>query len=88
VLLWLAARRVMARLAPPVGRRRRATVAVVALLVVIALDVGLGLVLRASGLAEDRAPRSLAEQTVMLPLLAWLVALPFIIGRRHADPVS
>lgn len=87
-LLWLAARHVMARLVPPIPRRVRATVAGVALLVVIALDVLLGLALQASGLAEGRAPRSLAEQAVMLPLLAWLVVLPFIIGRRHADALS
>jgi hypothetical protein len=88
VLLWRAARHAMARLAPPIPWRRRATVAGVALLVVVALDVMLGLALQAGGLAEGRAPRGLAEQAVMLPLLAWLVALPLLIVRRHADPVS
>ena len=87
LLLALSARWVMVRLAPPVTRRVRATVAQVALLVVLACDIALGLVLQVSGLAAARAPRSLAEQAVMLPLLAWLVVLPFLIGRRHADAV-
>ncbi|MEO3475195.1 hypothetical protein AAFN86_25260 [Roseomonas sp. CAU 1739] len=84
LLLWMAARRVMAR----VPWRRRAMSAVVALGVVLVLDIAVGLALQASGFAADRAPRSLAEQAVMLPLLAWLVALPFLIGRGHADAVS
>lgn len=88
VLLWLAARRAMALLVPPVPWRRRAAMAGVALLVVVALDVLLGVALQASGLAATRAPRSLMEQAVMPPLLAWLVALPFIIGRHHADALS
>jgi hypothetical protein len=88
VLLWLAARRAMARLVRPVPWRQCAMVAAPGLLVVIALDVALGVALQASGLAATRAPRGLAEQAVMLPLLAWLVALPFLIGRRHADALS
>ncbi len=86
-LLWLAARHAMAGLPRPIPWRRRAVVALFGLLVVLGLDIALGLALQASGLAAGRAPRSLAEQAIMLPLLAWLVALPFLIGRRHADPV-
>ncbi|HWT07693.1 MAG TPA: hypothetical protein VN329_00920 [Roseomonas sp.] len=86
-LLWIAARRVMARIAPPVTRRGRATVALVALTVVLACDVALGLALQASGLAAGRVPRGVAEQAVVLPLLAWLFALPFLTGPRHADAV-
>ncbi|BDG74951.1 hypothetical protein [Roseomonas fluvialis] len=81
VLLWLAARWVVARLAAPTPRAR-ALVAGVALALVVACDVALGLLLDASGLAGTRAPRGLATQVLGLVLLAWLAAMPFVVRRR------
>jgi len=82
VLLWLAARCVVVRMAAP-SPRARAVVAGVALVVIVACDVGLGLLLDWSGVAGARAPRGVAERLVGLPLLAWLVAMPLLV-RRHA----
>jgi hypothetical protein len=79
VLLWCAARLVLARvLEDAAGWRARAVMSAVALAVVLAAEAALGWALAASGLAAQRAPRSTAEQAVGLPLLAWLVALPFL----------
>lgn len=80
-LLWLAARWVVARLAAPT-LRARALLAGIALALVVACDVALGLVFEASGLAASRAPRGLAVQAVGLVLLAWLAAMPFAVHRR------
>jgi hypothetical protein len=82
LLLWLAARLVVGRMAVP-SPRARAVVAGVALVLVVACDVGLGLLLDWSGVAGARAPRGVAERLVGLPLLAWLVAMPLLV-RRHA----
>ncbi|WP_137125744.1 hypothetical protein [Roseomonas sp. HF4] len=82
-LLWVMARAVMARLAPPPSASRRAVVAAVALAVVLALEAALGAVFEATGLAATRAPRGGAERAVGLALLAWLAVLPFLV-RRHA----
>lgn len=79
-LLWISARWAIAAPAP---RGARAVVAAVALGLVLALEAALGLMLEASGLAAARAPRGLAERSVGLLLLAWLVVLPFLV-RRHA----
>ena len=81
VLLWLAARYVVGRMAVP-SPRARAVVAGVALVVVVACDVGLGLLLDWSGVAGARAPRGVAERLVGLPPLAWLVAMPLLVHRR------
>jgi hypothetical protein len=80
LLLWLAARHAVARLADP-SRRARAVVTGIALLVVIGCEIALGLLLDASGLAGTRAPRSAAERLVGLPLLGWLALLPFLVRR-------
>jgi len=81
VLLWLAARWVVARLPAP-ALRARAIVAGVALAVVLACDLGFGLLLDASGLAARRAPRDLPVQLVGLALLGWLLAMPFVVRWR------
>ena len=81
LLLWLAARYVVGRMAEP-SPRARAVVAGVALVVVIGCDVGIGLLLDWSGVAGARAPRGVAERLVGLPLLAWLVAMPLLVHRR------
>ncbi|CAH0189008.1 hypothetical protein [Roseomonas sp. CECT 9278] len=85
LLLWLAARRVVARLAAPT-LRARAAMAGIALALVLASDAALGLLLDASGLSAGRAPRDLTLQLTGLALLAWLVAMPFAV-RRHAVAV-
>jgi hypothetical protein len=77
-LLWLAAR---ASLAIGAGLVERATEAAVALAVVLAAEAALGWLFAATGLAAARAPRSLAEQVPGALLLAWLVALPFLVRR-------
>lgn len=82
LLLWLAARRGVGRLAVP-SRRARAAMAAIALALVLASDAALGLLLDASGLSAGRAPRDLTLQITGLALLAWLVAMPFVV-RRHA----
>jgi hypothetical protein len=83
VLLWSAARLVLVRvLGDAPGWRARAAMAAVALAVVLTAEAALGWALAASGLAAQRAPRSTAEQAVGLPLLAWLVALPFLSRGR------
>jgi hypothetical protein len=83
VLLWLAARFVMARRLPdaPPGWRTRMAMAATALAVVLAGEAILGLVFTATGLAAQRAPRPTVEQAVGLPLFAWLAALPFLLRR-------
>lgn len=86
-LLWCIARLALAQLPAGSGRRNRATVASVALLVVVALDAALGLAFAVTGLADARTPRTFAEQAVVVPLLAWLVVLPFLV-RRDAVALS
>jgi hypothetical protein len=81
LLLWLAARWVVGRLPVP-SLRARALVAGIGLALVLACDVVLGLLLDASGLTGGRAPRGLEVQLVGLALLAWLVAMPFVVHRR------
>ena len=83
LLLWLAARFVVARLPAPT-LRARLMVAAVALALVVACELAFGLLLEASGLAAQRAPRGLAVQLVGLALLGWLVAMPFAVRRRAA----
>jgi hypothetical protein len=78
-LLWLAARHAVP---PEAGWQARAVMAAVALAVVLLAEAALTAALDASGLSASRAPRSAAEQAVGLPLLAWLVALPFLLRRR------
>jgi heme A synthase len=78
-LLWLAAG--IAR-PPAPDLRNRAMTAAVALVVVVLAEALLGAVFEASGLDAFRAPRSLAEQAPGALLLLWLVALPFLRGRR------
>jgi hypothetical protein len=85
LLLWLAARAALGRLAMRPARAR-AVVACVAVALVVGCDLALGLVLDLSGLADAREPRALAERLVGLPLLAWLAALPFLV-RRDARPM-
>lgn len=80
LLLWLAARFVVGRLAVP-SRAARAAVAGIALAIVLGSDLALGLMLDASGLAGQRTPRSVAEQLVGVPLLLWLAILPFLVRR-------
>ncbi len=81
-LLWLAARFALGHfLEDGAGWRPRAVMAATGLAVVLAADAALGAVFAASGLAAQRAPRSAAEQAVGLALLAWLVALPFLLRR-------
>ncbi len=81
LLLWLAARWVVGRLPVP-SLRARALVAGIGLAVVLASEVALGLLLDASGLTSGRAPREVTAQLVGLALLAWLVAMPFLVHRR------
>ncbi len=81
LLLWLAARRVLRRIATPT-LRARAGVAAIAVAMVVACDAALGLVFEATGLAGTRAPRGAAEQAVGFALLAWLAAMPFLVQRR------
>ncbi|GAA0571689.1 hypothetical protein GCM10009416_07880 [Craurococcus roseus] len=80
-LLFLAARGVLDRMPPRQGWRARAAVAGVGLAVVLLSEVALDVALEASGIAEARAPRSVAEQAVGLPLLLWLAALPLLLRR-------
>lgn len=84
VLLWFAARRTVPPDAP--GWQARAVMAAVALAVVLLAEATLTAVLDASGLSATRAPRSAAERAVGLPLLAWMVALPFLPRRRRERP--
>ena len=58
-----------------------AAVAGVGLAVVLLSEVALDVALEASGIAEARAPRSVAERAVGLPLLLWLAALPLLLRR-------
>jgi hypothetical protein len=81
LLLWLAARWVVGRLPMP-SLRARTVVAGIGLAVVLACEVALGLLLDASGLTSGRAPREVTAQLVGLVLLAWLVAMPFVVRRR------
>jgi sorbitol-specific phosphotransferase system component IIBC len=82
MLLWLAARATLARVGPVASRGARPTMAIVALVLVVVAEAVLGAVLAATGLAAQRAPRSLAEQAPGVVLLAWLVALPFLLPRH------
>ena len=84
LLLWLAARFVVGRLPAP-SRGARAALAGIAVAIVVGCDVALGLLLDTLGLAGQRAPRSLAERLVGLPLLLWLgdPALPGAPGRAR-----
>jgi hypothetical protein len=81
LLLWLAARWVVGRLPVP-SLRARTVVAGIGLAVVLACEVALGLLLDASGLTSGRASREVTAQLVGLVLLAWLVAMPFVVRRR------
>lgn len=81
LLIFLAARGVLDRMPPRQGWRARAAMAGVGLAVVLLSEAALGLALEASGMAAARAPRSLAEQAVGLPLLLWLAALPLALRR-------
>ena len=81
-LLWLAARRSVPVAA---GWQARAVMAAVALAVVLLAEAALTVALDASGLSATRARRSAAEQAVGLPLLAWMVALPFLPWRRGQE---
>jgi hypothetical protein len=78
-LLWLAARH--AGVPAEAGWQARTAMAAAALAVVLLAEAALSLALDATGLSEGRSPRSAAEQAVGLPLLAWLVALPFLLRR-------
>ena len=51
------------------------------LAVVLLAEAALGLALEASGIADARAPRSVAERAVGLPLLLWFAALPLLLRR-------
>ena len=82
-MVWLAARRAMARIGAPVAPRDRMIAAATGLVLLLALEAALGLVFALGGLAAARAPRSPPEQAVGLGLLAWFAALPFLV-RRHA----
>ena len=84
VLLWAAARFVLARLMPAPTAGARAAIAAVALACVVALELGLGLVVDATGLSASRPPRGEAERAIGLALLAWLALLPFVVRRGHA----
>jgi hypothetical protein len=77
-LLWLAAR---ASLAAGAALVERATEATVALALVLAAEAALAGLFAATGLAAARAPRGLAEQAPGAVLLAWLIALPFLVRR-------
>ena len=77
VLLWLAAG-VAARGLPARPWQGRATMALMALLIVLLADAVLAQVL--AGVA--RTPRGEAEQAVGQALLAWLVAVPLLVRRR------
>jgi len=81
LLLWLAARWVVGRLPVP-SLRARTVVAGIGLAVVLACEAALGLLLDASGLTSGRASREVTAQLVGLVLLAWLVAMPFVVRRR------
>ncbi len=83
VLLWLAARLALRRMPAETGARVAA--AAVALAFVLLAEAALAAALDATGLSARRAPRGLAERAVGLPLLAWLVAQPFLHHRRGAD---
>ena len=81
VLVFLAARSVLDRMPPRQGWEARAAMAGVGLVVVLLAEGALGLALDASGIAEARAPRSVAERAVGLPLLLWFAALPLVLRR-------
>lgn len=81
VLFPIMARSVLDRLPPRLGWRARAAVAGVGLAVVVLAEVALGLLFEASGIAEARAPRSVAERAVGLPVLLWFAALPLVLRR-------
>ena len=81
MLILLAARSVLDRLPPRQGWEARAAMAGAGLAVVLLAEAALGLALEASGIADARAPRSLAERAVGLPLLLWFAALPLLLRR-------
>lgn len=80
-LLVVAARIALGRLPSPVTRPARAVIGLTGVATVLLLEAALGLAFAATGIEEARAPRSLAERAVMLPLLAWMAALPFLVRR-------
>ena len=80
-LLALAAHVALGRLPRPLARRARIVVGLVGVASVLLLDLALGAFFAASGIEAARAPRSLAERAVMLPLLAWMAALPLLLRR-------
>jgi hypothetical protein len=80
-LVFLAARGVLDRMPPRQGWEARAAMAGAGLALVLLAEVALALALEASGIAEARAPRSVAERAVGLPLLLWFAALPLLLRR-------
>jgi hypothetical protein len=81
VLLPLAARSVLDRLPPRQGPAVRLALAAAGLAVVFAGEAVLFLLFESSGIAEARAPRSLAERAVGPALLLWFAALPLLLRR-------
>ena len=81
VLILLAARSVLDRMPPRQGWAARAAMAGAGLTLVLLAEGALGLALEASGVADARAPRSVVERAVGLPLLLWLAALPLLLRR-------
>lgn len=77
VALFVVARVAARRLPPRAGRDPRAAMAVAGVAVVLAGEFALSLVLDATGLSAQRAPRGGMEALVGLLLLGWLAALPF-----------
>ncbi len=80
-LLPLVARGILDRMPPRQGWEVRAAMAVAGLALVLAGELTLATALDVSGIAEARAPRSVEERAVGLPLLAWLAALPLLLRR-------
>ena len=78
-LLAVAARIAVGRLPRPVTRPARAVIGLTGVATVLLLEAALGMAFAATGMEEARAPRSLAERAVLLPLLAWMAALPFLV---------
>jgi hypothetical protein len=81
VLILIAARSVLDRMPPRQGWAARAAMAGAGLALVLLAEGALGLALEASGVADARAPRSVAERAVELPLLLWFAALPLLLRR-------
>lgn len=80
-LVLAAARGVLDRMPPRQGWESRAAMAGAGVALVLLAEFALGLALEASGIADARAPRSVAERAVGLPLLLWFAALPLTLRR-------